>query len=374
MRVTFGELRIGEIARQRIQTCLEKNWVSEGQNVQDFEEGFARLFGYRHAVAVSSGTDACLVSCATLYDKGAQRGDEIIVPACSFVATTNAVLAAGFVPRFVDIDRKTLNLDPQKIEAAIGPRTRAIQVVHTMGKPCEMDTILDIAERHGLTVIEDACEAHGATYRGRTIGTIGHMGAFSFYAAHLICCGEGGMVVTDDDEIEKVLRSVKSHGRPYRDIYFDFQRFGLNAKMNDLEAALGIEGLSGFGEVYETRKRNIARLLELTRDLSDVADFLCEEPHENVAPHAFPLVLKDPSLDARALSRHLESQGIQCKTLFGSLPTQHRAFAFLGHELGEFPSAEYVGENGIHFGCHQYLTDDDLVFVSDTLHEYFDRR
>ncbi|MBW2416496.1 MAG: aminotransferase class I/II-fold pyridoxal phosphate-dependent enzyme, partial [Deltaproteobacteria bacterium] len=135
MRISFGELRIGEAARQRIQTCLDKHWVSEGENVAEFERSFASHFGYAHAVATSSGTDAVLVACASLYDSGAERGDEIIVPACSFVATSNAVLAAGFMPRFIDVDRATYNIDPSQIEAAITPRTRAILVVHTMGKP-----------------------------------------------------------------------------------------------------------------------------------------------------------------------------------------------------------------------------------------------
>ncbi|MFQ5513770.1 MAG: DegT/DnrJ/EryC1/StrS family aminotransferase [Myxococcota bacterium] len=371
MRISFGELRVGDIAKQRIQASLAKNWVSEGENVADFERLFAEHFGYRHAVAVSSGTDACLVACASLYDRGAQRGDEIIVPACSFVATSNAVLAAGFVPRFVDIELETLNIDPEKIEAALTPRTRAIQVVHTMGKPCKMDPILEIAERHCLVVIEDSCEAHGARHRDRVVGSMGSLAAFSFYAAHLICCGEGGMVVTGDGELERVLRSVRSHGRPYRDIYFDFQRFGLNAKMNDLEAALGIEGLAQFDEVFERRRGFLHRLLEWTRDLGSYAHFLIEEPHEIVAPHAFPLVLRDPQLDRERLYRYLEERGIQCKTLFGSLPTQHAAFAFLGHRPGEFPVAEFVGENGLHFGCHQYLDEDDLAFAAEVLHDYF---
>ncbi len=373
MRISFGELRVGDVARQRIQASLEKNWVSEGENVREFERLFASHFGYGYGAAVSSGTDACIVSCAALYGLGAERGDEIIVPACSFVATSNAVLAAGFTPRFVDVELETLNLDPNRIEAAITPRTRAIMVVHTMGKPCEMDAILDIAERHGLKVIEDACEAHGATYRGRVVGSLGWLGAFSFYAAHLICCGEGGMIVGEDEEAGQWVRSVRSHGRPAGDIFFDFQRFGLNAKMNDLEAALGIEGIGSFDEVFDRRKQLLYRLLELTRDLQDRAHFLVEAPHEKVAPHAFPLVLRDPRLDARALYRHLEERGIQCKTLFGSLPTQHAAFAFLGHRKGEFPVAEYIGENGLHFGCHQYLEDEDIEFAAEVLHDYFAR-
>ena len=371
MRISFGELRVGEIARSRIEAALAKNWVSEGPNVDEFERDFASLFGYRHSIAVSSGTSADIVACAVAYGRGAQRGDEIIVPACAFVAVANSVLAAGFKPVFVDVDLATLNIDPARIEDAITPRTRAIMVVHNMGRPCEMDTIAEIARRRDLLLIEDACEAHGATYKGRVVGTLGHLGTFSFYAAHLICCGEGGMVVTAHDDLERLVRSVKSHGRPYREIFFDFQRFGINAKMNDLEAALGIEGVAGFPGVFEQRKRNLERLLELTRDLEPYASFICEAPHERVAPHAFPLVLRDPALDAGALRRHLEAHSIQTKTLFGSLPTQHPAFAFLGHKPGDFPNAEYLGQNGLHFGCHQHLSGDDLEYCSEVLHGYF---
>ncbi|MBW2281279.1 MAG: DegT/DnrJ/EryC1/StrS family aminotransferase, partial [Deltaproteobacteria bacterium] len=170
------------------------------------------------------------------------------------------------------------------------------------------------------------------------------------------------------------IRSVKSHGRPSGATYFDFQRFGLNCKMNDLEAALGLEGLAGFDEVFVRRKELLHRLLEQTRALEEYCDFLVEEKHEKVAPHAFPLVLKDPALDAAALYRFLEERGIQCKTLFGSLPTQHRAFAFLGHAPGSFPEAEYLGDNGLHFGCHQYLSEADIDYAAEVLDAYFRSR
>lgn len=373
MRISFGELRIGEKARGYIHDALDRNWVSEGVHVGAFEREFAEHFGYAHAVATSSGTDAVMVACAALYARGAQRGDEIITPACSFVATSNAILAAGFVPKFVDIELETLNLDPSKIEAAITPKTRAIMCVHTMGKPCKMDEIRGIASAHNLLLIEDACEAHGATYKGEVVGAIGDLGAFSFYAAHLICCGEGGMVSTNDDELADAVRSVKSHGRPTGSIYFDFERWGHNSKMNDLEAALGREGVGEYREVFARRKDLLARMLDRTRDLSEHAYFLREEPHEVVAPHAFPLVLKEPRRDASKLYAWLEDNGIQCKTLFGSLPTQHRAFAWMGHRPGDFPVAEYVGENGLHFGCHQYLSYADCDWAADLLAEYFDR-
>lgn len=244
-------------------------------------------------------------------------------------------------------------------------------VVHLMGKPCEMEPILEIAKAHNLTVIEDACEAHGATYKGKVVGTIGDMGTFSFYVAHLIVCGEGGMVVTNNDEIASVVRSAKSHGRPPGSTYFDFQRLGFNSRMNDLEAALGLESLENFDATFKKRKDNLYRLLELNQELSEYCYFINEESYEKVSPHAFPLVLKDKKYDNAKLYCYLESKGIQCKTLFGSLPTQHQAFDFLDYKYGQFPAAEYVGENGLHFGIHQYLDDDDLYYISDTLKGYF---
>ena len=371
MRISFGDLVIGDIAKRNFQRVFDKNWASEGDNVREFEAKFAAKFGYKHAIATSSGTDADMVSCAALYDFGANREDEIIVPALSFVATTNSVLAAGFIPKFVDVELETLNIDPAKIKEAITDKTRAIMVVHTMGKPCDMDLILKIAKKHNLKVIEDACEAHGAMYKGKIVGKIGDMGAFSFYTAHQIVCGEGGMVTTEDDKIADIVRSVKSHGRPPGSIYFDFRRIGFNSKMNDMEAALGLEGIETFDEFFNKRKHNLYNLLRLTKDLSKYCYFIKEEKYEKVSPHAFPLVLKDKKYNRNKLYQYLESKGIQCKTLFGSLPTQHNAFKFLNYRYGDFPVAEYIGNNGLHFGMHQYLNDDDMLFINQMLREYF---
>jgi dTDP-4-amino-4,6-dideoxygalactose transaminase len=371
MRVNFGELKIGKIAKDRIKNAVDSNWVTQGKNVKEFEEKFAKQFGYKHAVATSSGTDACIASLASLYEFGAKRGDEVIVPADTFVATANAVLAAGFMPKFVDNELETLNINPELIEENISEKTVALMPVHLMGKPCKMDSILNIAKKHNLKVIEDCCESHGAKYKNKYIGTIGNMGAFSFYVAHVVICGEGGVVVTDDDQIADVVRSVRSHGRPTGSIFFDFQRFGLNLRMNDLTAAIGIEGITYFEKTFKKRKENMYKLLKLTKDLEDFAYFIKEEKHEIISPHAFPLVLKDPKYNCKKLYKYLESKGIQCKTLFGCLPTQHRAFKFINHKYGDFPIAEYIGENGLHFGVHQYLTDDNLKLISETLHNYF---
>ena len=369
-RITFGHIEVGSSARRWLEEALARNWVSEGPNVKRFEAGFAQHFGYRHAIATSSGTDAGIVAMSALLGKGAARGDEVITPALAFVATANCILAAGLTPRFVDVELDTLNIDPALIEAAITPRTRAIQVVHTMGKPCKMEEILRIARHHRLLIIEDCCEAHGATLNGKVVGSFGEAGLFSFYAAHIICSGEGGMIVTSDDEFNTLCRSIRTHGRRDGQIYFQFDRPGFNSKMNDLEAAIGLEGLETFDRTFSVRRRHLARLWELCAPLEDRLILYPDGPGEVICPHAFPLVLKDASESIDGLYRHLERAGIQCKTLFGSLPTQHGAFKFLGYRPGAFPVAERIGRTGLHFGVHQYLTDDDLQYAADTLKRY----
>ena len=370
-RVTFGHIEVGEVGRGYLEQALSRNWVSEGTNVQLFEARFAGRFGYRQAIATSSGTDAGIGAVAALLDLGAQRGDELITPALAFTATANCVLAAGLVPKFVDVELETLNINPSLIEAAITPRTRAIQVVHTMGKPCKMGEILDIARRRKLVVIEDCCEAHGATLGGKVVGSFGDLGLFSFYAAHLICSAEGGMIVTDKPELADLCRSIRTHGRRGGQLYFHFDRVGYNSKMNDLEAAIGLEGLEQFDQNFETRRRHRQRLLALIAPLMEHLIVYPDGPGEVIAPHAFPLVLRDEKRSIDGLYEHLEKHAIQCKTLFGSLPTQHRAFAFLGYRAGDFPVAERIGRTGLHFGLHQYLTDADIDFIADSLMSYF---
>jgi dTDP-4-amino-4,6-dideoxygalactose transaminase len=271
----------------------------------------------------------------------------------------------------VDVELETLNINPALIEAAITPKTRAIQVVHTMGKPCKMEEILSIAARHRLMVIEDCCEAHGAMLNGQVIGSFGAMGLFSFYAAHLVCSGEGGMLVTHDAGLALLARSIRSHGRRGGQPHFHFDRVGFNSKMNDLEAAVGREGLRLFDETFRIRRGHLTRLWEQLRPLEDRLMLYRDGPGEVISPHAFPLVLRDERQSMEELSRDLEEHGIQCKTLFGSLPTQHRAFHFLGYREGEFPVAERIGRTGLHFGVHQYLTDDDIDYVVESVRSYF---
>ncbi len=370
-KFTFGNITLGSRARELLQKSIDTGWISAGPNVALFEQRYRETFGFEEAIAVSSGTAAGFTSIALLHDRGAKWGDEVIVPALCFVAAANVVVASGFKPVFVDINRKTLNIDPAQIEAAITPRTRGINVVHTMGKPADMDPILAIARKHNLVVFEDACEAHGAQYKGKYVGGIGDVGAFSFYAAHIICSGEGGMVTTNDPDLAKIARSVRSHGRPDGSLFFQFDRFGFNTKMNDLEAAVGIEGIENFWEIFSKRKANLNYLLEGCKDLSKIFHFTPEESHEVVSAHAFQMTLReDVPIDFQHFYRALEAAGVQVKLNFGSLPTQHQVFKHLGHRLGEFPEAEYVGNRGLHVGCHQYLTREHLDYLVEVVHDY----
>jgi dTDP-4-amino-4,6-dideoxygalactose transaminase len=266
-----------------------------------------------------------------------------------------------------------MNINPELIEEKITPKTKAIMVVHTMGKPCEMDKIVDIADKYNLRIIEDCCEAHGGKYKDKFIGTFGDMAVFSFYVAHIVSCGDGGMVSTNNKEILDILNSVKHHGRKSGSLYFDHLRYGLNFRMNDLTASIGIPEIQNFWDIFNKRKDNLYYLTEKTKDLEDFAFFVKEEKHELVSPHAFSVTLKNPKDNYKELYQFLESKGIQCKRNFGSMPTQHGTFKYLGHKKGEFPEAEYVGDNGLHFGIHQFLAKDDLDYASKTLHKYFGR-
>ena len=181
------------------------------------------------------------------------------------------------------------------------------------------------------------------------------------------------MLSTNNEEIYNILRSIKDHGRKPGSLYFDHLRYGLNFRMNDLTASIGIPEVEKFWDTFNQRKQNFYYLREKVNDLEDLAFFVEEEPNEVVSPHAFSITLKNPELNYHKLYEFLESNGIECKRNFGSIPTQHKAFEYLGHQLGEFPEAEYVGNNGLHFGIHQYLTLKDLDYVSDLLHEYFER-
>ncbi|MFH1492424.1 MAG: DegT/DnrJ/EryC1/StrS family aminotransferase [Candidatus Omnitrophota bacterium] len=394
MRIAFGTISITHKSRELIEKILSSNRVSGGKYVRELEKNFADVIGTKEAIAVSSGTDADCLAMAVCYDFGAKRGDEIIVPALSFVSTGNSVLQAGFTPVFVDIDRKTLNIEPLKIEEAITKKTRAIMSVHLMGKPAEMDTINAIAKKHKLFVIEDAAEAYGTVYKGRQVGTLADMAAFSLYVAHMITTVEGGMVVTDRGDFAEILRSLRAHGRACkcescilntssgycdkrfkygqnRDIRFIFERIGFSAKMNELEAAIGLGNIDIYPQILKKRRQNLLYMIEKFKEFEPFLYTIKEEPHEEIGPHAFPIIIaEDVKFSRDKLVFFLEKNGIDTRNLFLSMPTQCPGFKFLGKRIGEFPNAEYMGEKGLHIGIHQDMGRTELDYVLNVIRNF----
>lgn len=398
LKVPFGTITITETAKRLINESLDAKRISSGRLVRQFEDQFAGLLGVKEAVAVSSGTDADILALAVLHDLGASRGDEVIVPALSFVATGNAVVHAGFTPVFVDIERDTLNIDPTRIEAAITGKTRAIMPVHLMGKPAEMDTINAIARKHNLLVVEDAAEAHGALYKGKPAGTLADLAAFSVYVAHIITTGEGGIITTDKEEYGEILRSLRSHGRNCtckrcilnvdatttycakrfrgeggEDVRFTFDRIGYSCKMNELEAAIGIGAMEVYHEILKKRHDNLMYVLNRFDRFSPWLSTIREESWERIGPHAIPIIINEDARFTRPqLTEYLEKNGIETRTLFASMPTQCPGFAHLGHRLGEFPNAEYIGRNGIHIGVHQDVGIEEMEYVLHILARFLE--
>jgi len=392
MDVPFGTMSVTESSKKLIAQILDSGRLTSGKYVREFEQRFAELIGTREAVAVSTGTDADTLALAVIYDYGAQRGDEVIVPALSFVATGNAVLHAGFSPVFVDVEMDSFNIDPARIEAAISERTVAIMPVHLMGKPAEMDEINRIAGEHDLFVIEDAAEAHCSKYKGRNIGTLGDMAAYSTYAAHMISTIEGGIITTNDMRYAEILRSLRSHGRACncadcvmnagatycakrfvdgKDIRFNFERIGYSCKMNELEAAVGIGNLEAWPQHLASRKKNLQYLLDAFKQFApDLMTFRIES-YEEIGPHAFPIIVGPTAKFSRdQLVSHLSAHRIDSRHMFLSMPTQCPGFAFLGYKLGQFTVSEYIGEHGLHIGIHQDLNLSHMEYIVGTLAEF----
>ncbi|HUU55782.1 MAG TPA: DegT/DnrJ/EryC1/StrS family aminotransferase [bacterium] len=393
-RITVGTVAVGEDGKRRVMAALERGRISGGKYVQEFEEAFAAYHGLKYGIAVSSGTDADAVAYAALLERGAERGDEVIVPALTFISVANAALHAGLVPRFADVDAESYNLDPSAVEAAITPRTRAVMAVHNFGRPAAMDELGDVARRHGLTLLEDAAEAHGARYRGTLVGTFGAMATYSFYVAHILTTGEGGMVITDDAELARLCRSIRAHGRacdckvcvlnvdssycPLRykygedtDIRFHFERVGFSSKMNELEAALGIEQVARMDDIVGARRARLEYYNERLAKYEDVLKLFRPGPGEEISPLCYPLVVKENAPFKRfELTKHLEERGVETRPAFGCIPTQQPAYRWMGHREGEFPGAEYVGARGFYIGCHQNIADADAAYVIEVFDEF----
>ncbi|MBL7118719.1 DegT/DnrJ/EryC1/StrS family aminotransferase [Candidatus Bathyarchaeota archaeon] len=249
-RVPLARPKIDLRVLERIEEILESGQLVQGTMVKEFEKRFSEFNGVRASIAVNSGTAALQVALAAL---GLKPGEEVITTPFTFIATSNSVISLGGIPIFVDVNPKTYNLDPEKLEVAITNKTRGIIPVHLFGLPCEMDRIMEIARKHDLFVLEDAAQAIGAKYREKMVGRFGNAATYSFYATKNITTGEGGMIVTNDPEVEERARQIRDQGQ---DGKYNHVLLGFNSRMTEITAAIGLDQLESIEELNSRRRNN----------------------------------------------------------------------------------------------------------------------
>lgn len=360
-RLPVAEPFLGELELRYVVECVLSGWVSSaGEFVKRFERQFAEFCGTRHAVSASNGTTALHLAFAAL---GLGPGDEVIVPTLTFIATANTVSYTGATPIFVDSDPTTWTLDPELVARAVTPRTKAIVPVHLYGHPADMDAISEIAGRHGIAVVEDAAEAHGALYKGRPVGGIGRVGIFSFYGNKIVTTGEGGMLVTDDDGLAERLRILRDHGtEPGRRYHHPV--IGFNYRLTNIQAALGVAQMEKIDEIVASKLRIAERY---GRGLSGVQGIELP-PQEPWARNVFWLysILVDEGRFGRSrddLAAHLEAAGVETRPVFPPLHTQ----PVYRHVEGSFPCAEDLGRRGLSLPSAVGLDDAEVDRVVDAI-------
>jgi perosamine synthetase len=367
--VPVSEPALGDAEREALQRCIDDGWISsEGPQVAEFEVRVAALVGRRHAVAVSSGTAALDVA-VEVADVG--PGDEVIVPTFTIISCVTQVVRSGARPVFVDADPVTWNPDVEQVLDRMGPRTRAIVLPHLYGLPADIAPIEAAARERGVVLIEDAAEAHGQLSGGRRCGSFGGLSTLSFYPNKLITTGEGGMLLTDDDELAEHARRLRNLGfQPER--RFVHEVLGWNYRMTNLQAALGVAQLARWDEHVERKRAIGLRYRELLGDLGTITLAPAEHAGERNLYWVVGLVVDEGTgLDAITVMRRLAEQGVGSRPFFYPLHRQP-VLNRLGFGLDErFPVAERLGEQGLYLPSGVTLTDEQIVRSAAALRKAF---
>jgi len=390
-KIGVGTVRISNEAKKNIMRALNNNRLSYGPFLQKFENQFAVLHERRFAVSCNSGTSALQVALGALKEIHKWKdADEVIVPAVTFIATSNIVLQNNLKPVFVDVDPASYNIDPDKIEAKITKRTKAIIPVHLFGLSAEMEKIMKIAKRYKLKVLEDSCETMFVKYKGKPVGSLGDIACFSTYAAHLIVTGVGGLALTNNPKYAVVIRSMVNHGRDstYLNIddddrlkgekkifktanrRFSFIRMGYSFRLTELEGALGLAEL-------RTRKGNLKKRFAnahyLIKKLSRYNQFLQLPQWPHYSEHAFmmlPVVIRDSQISRGKLITFLEKHNIETRYMMPLLNQPYYKKIF-GHVEEGYPIAKWINKNGFYIGCHQDLRRIDLDYIISIFDTFF---
>ena len=370
--------------------CLLTTQVTMGEKVRRFESMFADYIGVRHAVMVNSGSSANLLILSILTNPALSNqlkpGDEVITPAVTWATTVWPIVNCNLVPVLVDVDLETFDISADEIEKAITPRTRAIMPVHLLGNPCPMDRIMEIARKHNLYVIEDACEAHGAEYKGGKAGSFGHFASFSFFFSHHISTIEGGMVLTSDEglaEMAKALRvfgwvrDLKDKDRIARqhatiDPRYLFLNIGYNFRPSEIQGAFGIHQIKRLEKFIEIRRQNASFWLESLRDYEDYLLLHREKGGTRHVWFGYPITIKPGAPFTREeLVSFLEKKGVETRPIMsGNIVEQPAMAHFPYRQVGELPNSRLIMRNSFFFGNHQGITEVEREAIVNYIREF----
>lgn len=385
-----GCVEINRKARQYINQVLDSERLSYGPFIKKFEKKFSYDHQAKFGIMVNSGTSALRIAIACLKEVHLwQEGDEIIVPAVTFISTANVIIDQGLKPVFVDVDARTYNIDPEEIKKKISKRTRAIMAVHLFGQPAEMGPLMSIAREYKLKVIEDSCETMYVNYKGERVGSFSDIACFSTYAAHLIVTGVGGIAITKNKNYAEILRSLANHGRDGIYISIDddknkkgkklaeiiskrfrFIRPGYSFRVTELEGALGCAQLEIINQVLKKRQKNARYLI---KKLKGLEKYLQLPYHPKYSGHAFmmfPIVIKKGSgVRKKELVNYLENKGIETRDM---MPLINQPFYKKMYRIrqSDYPIANWINNYGFYIGCHQKMGKSELNYIVKVFNQY----
>ena len=372
--------------------CYLNGSLSIQEPVMEFERNFSKYIGTKYGVATNSGTSANILALDTLIKSGKlHKGDLVIVPSTTFISVATPILQLGLIPFYVDIDRYTLNLNLDEVYDILSrepfrSKVKAIMAVHTLGNPLDMDRLMSIVDGTDIQVIEDCCEAHGAEWNGKRIGSFGDMSTWSFYVAHHITTAEGGMVLTNSDELEITLRELREFGRDKSysgerygitsgnlvnfDERYTFDKVGWNFRMADAPAAFGNQQLKKLDDMIDIRLRNAKRLIDGLSDCDGIDTF----PHNNDIVknsfYSFPITCGD-HISRNDMARFLESKGIETRSIMcGTLSDQPALCDEPKIEYNDLTESRMIRDKAFFVGCHPLLGDKEIDYIINIVKEY----
>jgi perosamine synthetase len=359
LKIRLARPDIGNDEIQEVTKAMKSGWITQGEKVEEFEKLFADYCGVKYGVATTSGTTALHTALASL---SIQTSDEVITTPLSCVSTANPILYLHAEPIFADVEAKTLNVNPSIIERSITEKTKAILPVHMFGHPVDMDPIIETAEKHGVHVVEDAAHALGAKYKGRKAGSLGHIACFSFYGDKIITTAEGGIALTNDEELAEKMRMLRSHGMD-KHRRFHHPILGYNYKMSDIHAAIGIAQIRKLKKYVQKRRRNVEYLNKQLSDLE--AQLPTEQKYAFNAYYVYHIITKGRRQKEKTV-KHLENHGIETRPLLSFIPSQP-PYQHLEHKTNQCPIAKKANQNGFYVSNSPQLSKNELEYMASTL-------